>query len=288
MRPSVAAVVLARDDARTLDRCLASLAFADECLVVVDERSRDGSEGIARARGARVVRRPYEGNVEQKNFALSRVKSDFVLALDADEALSPELAAELPELLARRGAEISGVLLDRVTFHLGRWLRHGDFHPDWQLRLFRRAGARWEGRNPHGRVRLDGAGGLDGADGLEGLEGPDGGGADGGDGRVVRARGPLLHWSYADLADQVARIQAYSGTEAERLHAAGRRARARDLVLRPPARFLRAYLGKRGFLDGVPGFVVAAATAFHVLLKYAKLWERQRAAGPAGGRDPGA
>jgi len=256
VRPSVAAVVLARDDARTLDRCLASLAFADECLVVVDERSRDGSEGIARARGARVVRRPYEGNVEQKNFALSRVKSDFVLALDADEALSPELAAELPELLARRGAEISGVLLDRVTFHLGRWLRHGDFHPDWTLRAFRRSRARFAGLDPHGRIEVDG--------------------------RVVRVRTPLLHYSYRDLADQIDRIQRFSDAAAAAMAAAGRRARLRDLLLRPPARFLRAYVLRAGFRDGVPGLVIAVATAFHVFLKYAKLWERQRV-GPCGG-----
>ena len=116
---------------------------------------------------------------------------------------------------------------------------------------------RWEGRDPHGRIEVEGA--------------------------VERLSGDLLHYSYRDLADQVDRIQFFSGEAAGALHTEGRPARIRDLVLRPPARFARAYFLKRGFLDGVPGFVIAAATAFHVLLKYAKLWELER----AGARPPG-
>ena len=141
---------------------------------------------------------------------------------------------------------------DRVTFHLGRWIRHGDFHPDWTLRVFRRCDARLIGRNPHGRVEVNGP--------------------------VQRLRGELEHYSYRDLADQVERIQRFSAEAAHALHQSGRRTRWHDLVLRPPARFLRAYLLKRGFLDGVPGLVIAVATAFHVFLKYAKLWELERAA----------
>ena len=98
------------------------------------------------------------------------------------------------------------------------------------------------------------------------------------DGRVERLAGDLEHASYADLADQVARVQEYSRVEALELHRRGRRARVSDLCLRPPARFLRAYLLKAGFLDGMPGFLIAAVTAFHVLLKYAKLWEIERVA----------
>jgi glycosyltransferase involved in cell wall biosynthesis len=246
----VSACVIARDDARTLERCLASLAWADETVVVLDERSRDASEDIARAAAARVLRHAYEGNVEQKNFALDQVKHDWVVSLDADEALSPALAVRLRERLARADDALAGLELDRVTRHLGRWIRHGDFHPDWQLRVFRRSRGRWSGSNPHGRVRVTGS--------------------------VERLAGDLEHASYADLADQIARVQEFSRIEAEELYRRGRRARLSDLCLRPPARFLRAYLLKAGFRDGVPGFVIAAVTAFHVLLKYAKLWELER------------
>ncbi|MFI5216418.1 MAG: glycosyltransferase family 2 protein [Candidatus Limnocylindria bacterium] len=251
--PPVSACVIARDDALRIERCLASLAWADETVVVIDERSCDGTEELARRAGARALRHAYHGNVEQKNFALDQAKHDWVVALDADEALSPALAARLRERLAGDPSEPGGFELGRVTRHLGRWIRHGDFHPDWQLRVFRRSRGRWAGSNPHGRVRLVG--------------------------RVERIEGDLEHASYTGLADQVARVQEYSRVEALELHRRGRRARVSDLVLRPPARFLRAYLLKAGFLDGMPGFLIAAITAFHVLLKYAKLWELERSAG---------
>jgi glycosyltransferase involved in cell wall biosynthesis len=248
---AVSGCVIARDDASRIEACLASLAWTDETVVVIDERSRDATEPLARRAGARILRHVYQGNLEQKNFALDQLKTDWVVALDADEALSPELSARLRDRLASDPDGLDGIELNRVTRHLGRWIRHGDFHPDWQLRVFRRSRGRWAGSNPHGRVRVAG--------------------------RVERLAGDLEHASYHDLADQLARVQEYSRVEAEQLHRRGRRARISDLCLRPPARFLRAYLLKAGFLDGVPGFVIAAVTAFHVFLKYAKLWELTRA-----------
>ena len=194
---------------------------------------------------------PYAGNLEQKRFALAQCKGEWVVLLDADEALSPALAARLRAFLAAPEPGCDGLALDRVAHHLGRWIRRGDFHPDWQLRAFRREGARVEGRNPHGRVRVPG--------------------------RVRRIPGELLHRSYASLADQVERIQEFSAIEAAALFAEGRRARFSDLALRPALRFARGYLLRQGFRDGVPGLVVAAASAFHVFLKYAKLWELGRA-----------
>ena len=219
---------------------------------MLDPRSRDDTESIARESGARVLRHRYEGNVEQKNFALDQLTHEWVIALDADEALSEPLAARLDALFDAGDPGVDGVELNRVTWHLGRWIRHGDFHPDWQLRVFRRSKGRWFGANPHGRVRVAGD--------------------------VRRLEGDLEHASYANLADQVDRVREFSRVEAAALFAAGRRTRVlRDLVLRPPARFLRAYLLKAGWLDGLPGFVIATVTAFHVFLKYATLWELQRA-----------
>lgn len=258
-RPQVSACVIARDDARTLGRCLASLAWCDERIVLLDARSQDASGDLAKAAGARVLRAVYRGNVEHKNRCLELARGEWVIALDADEELSPELAAWLRERLARAGdlAGLDGFELDRLTWHLGRWIRHGDFHPDWQLRVFRRAAGRWQGVDPHGRVRVRG--------------------------RVERARGSCRHFSYADLSDQLARVRDFSAVQACALRAQGRRFRLRDLLLRPPARFLRAYLLKRGYLDGIPGFVIAAVTAFHVFAKYACLWELERSAPDAHG-----
>ncbi len=251
---AVSVCIIACNEERNLPRCLASVSWADDAVVVVDARSRDATEDVARAHGARVVVHPYAGNVEQKNFALDQAKHDWVICLDADEALTPVLEEEVRSLLVEGGRGADGFDLNRVTYHLGRWIRHGDFFPDWQLRVFRRSRGRWAGVNPHGRVTVNG--------------------------RVERLSGELAHWSYRDLADQVERIQEFSRVQAAALHADGRRASLGDLCLRPPARFLRAYLLKQGFRDGVPGLVIAAATAFHVFLKYAKLWESQRLGAP--------
>lgn len=255
------ACIIACNEERNIRRCLESVAWADDRVVVVDERSHDATDRIARELGARVIRHAYAGNVEQKNFALAHAKHDWVISLDADEALLPELAAAVRAALADDGRGADGFFVNRLTHHLGRWIRHGDFFPDWQLRVFRRSRGRWQGVNPHGRVVLDG--------------------------RTERLAGELGHWSYRDLADQVERIQEFSRVQAAALHASGRRPRVSDLCLRPPARFLRAYVLKQGFRDGVPGLVIAVATAFHVFLKYAKLWEIDRggrAAEPAAGK----
>jgi glycosyltransferase involved in cell wall biosynthesis len=249
--PRLSVCIIACNEERDLPRCLASVAFADEVVVVVDDRSTDATEKLAREAGARVEVHRYEGNVEQKNVALERATGEWVLALDADEVVTKALADEIQALACNANPQIGAFELNRVTWHLGRWIRHGEFHPDWQLRLFRRAGVRWEGENPHGRVVVPGA--------------------------VDRLAGELEHYSYRDLADQVERIQEFSRIQADGYRAAGRPVRVvRDLVLRPPLRFLRGYVLKQGFRDGVPGLVIAAATAFHVFLKYAKLWEAER------------
>jgi glycosyltransferase involved in cell wall biosynthesis len=242
--------IIACNEERSIRRCLESVSFADECVVVVDSRSSDATEEIARELGARVIERVYQGNIEQKNFALTQAKRDWILSLDADEAITEPLAREIRSLLAAPPADVDGYEINRVTYHLGRWIRHGDFYPDWQLRLFRRGAGQWSGVNPHGRIRLRGT--------------------------VRRLPGECEHRSYRDLADQIDRIQDFSRIQARASHAAGRPPRIRDMILRPPARFLRAYLFKQGFRDGVPGLVIAAATAFHVFLKYAKLWELDR------------
>jgi glycosyltransferase involved in cell wall biosynthesis len=253
MRPPISACVLACDEERELARCLAAVGFADERVVVVDARSSDGTEKIARECADRVEVRPYAGDVAQKRHCVGLARHDWVLIVDPDEIVPPTLARELVDAIASAGPEVAGIEVDRLTWHLGRWIRHGDFHPDWTLRAFRRSRARFAGLDPHMRIEVDGG--------------------------VRRVPTPLEHYSYRDLADQVDRIQRFSAAAAAALDAAGRRARLRDLVLRPPARFLRAYVLRRGFLDGVPGLVIAGATAFHVFLKYAKLWERQRAGG---------
>lgn len=254
-RASLSVCVLAYNDEAILARCLDSVGFADfadEVVVVVDAKTTDGSEKLAREMGARVLVHRYVGDVEQKRYLQSLAECRWVLLLDSDEVVSEELAGEIREFLASRDDDpsVAGCEVNRLTFHLGRWLRHGDFFPDWKLRLFRAGEAKVVGENPHGRVEV---------------EGP-----------VLRLSGALKHYSYLNLRDQVERIQRFSDEGAASLRAQGTPFRLFDLCLRPPARFLRAYVLKRGFLDGMPGLIVAGATAIHVFLKYAKLWELER------------
>lgn len=250
MSSGISVCVIARDEEETLSRCLGAVRWADEIVVVVDARGGEGTERVARQYATRVERNVYLGDIEQKRHCIELASHEWVLVVDPDEVVTPDLATAIRGALATAEESADGYFLNRITYHLGRWIRHGDFYPDWKLRLFRSARAEWVGRNPHGRVEVKGS--------------------------TTRIAGELQHYSYRDLADQVARIQFFSSEAAASLHADGQKPRLQDLLLRPPARFLRAYVLKRGFLDGVPGFVIAAATAFSVFLKYAKLWELAR------------
>jgi glycosyltransferase involved in cell wall biosynthesis len=256
MSEPLSVCILACNEESELERCIRAVDWADEIVVVIDEKSRDGSEAVARRLATRVERRIYAGDVAQKSYAASLAKHVWVLIVDPDEVVSEGLAVSIrgvldgdgaPGVEADRRAPPFGYQLNRATYHLGRWIRHGDFYPDWKLRLFRKSRARWVGRDPHGRVEVEGA--------------------------TRRLDGELLHYSYRNLADQVERIQFFSDQATRGLAGEGARFRTRDLLLRPPARFVRCYVLRAGFLDGVPGFIIAVASSFYVFLKYAKLWE---------------
>lgn len=245
--------VLACDEAAPLERALASVSgWVDEIVVVIDGKSRDESERVARRRAHRVEVRPYAGDVDQKRYCVGLAKNDWAFVLDADEVVTPELRHSIESALARRADDLAGFRVNRSTRHLGRWIRHGDFYPDWKLRLFDRRRAEWVGRDPHGRVEVVG--------------------------RVADLEGHLEHHSYRDLSDQIARIQFFSDQAADALARDGVRFRLDRLVLHPPARFLKTYVLRQGFRDGLAGFIISSASAFYVFLKYAKHWEKTRAA----------
>jgi glycosyltransferase involved in cell wall biosynthesis len=247
----ISGVVICLNEADRIGRCLESLAFCDE-IVVVDSGSMDGTREIARKYTPTVIEQPFLGYVKQKNYALARAKNDWVICLDADEALSPELAANIRGALARNPEGVSGYELDRVTHYLGVWHDRGEWYPDWQLRVFRRSRGHWGGLDPHDRVELDG--------------------------QVLRLQGRLLHWNYRNLSDHIQTMDRFSARMARSLADSGVRFRKRDLVLRPLARFAKSYLLQQGFRKGIPGLIVSVAGAYYVFMKYAKLWELERQA----------
>jgi (heptosyl)LPS beta-1,4-glucosyltransferase len=240
--------VITLNEATHIESCLASAAWADE-LLVVDSGSTDGTPEIARARGARVISRDWPGYGEQKNAAAAEAAHDWILSLDADERVTPALGAEIRTLLAGQPAA-AGYRMPRVTWHLGRWIRTTDWYPDFQLRLYDRRRAHWTPRLVHESVQADGP--------------------------VGRLRHELQHYAYRDIAHHHRTMDRYTTLAAAGLHAAGRRAGVVDLVLHPPAAFVRNYVLRRGFADGMPGLIISVMNAHYVFLKFAKLWALDR------------
>jgi glycosyltransferase involved in cell wall biosynthesis len=239
----VTATVITFNEAANIRAALASLSFADE-IVVVDSQSTDDTVAIARLFTDKVFVRPWPGYVAQKNFAAEQASHDWILSLDADERISEPLADEIRALAA---GDAAGYRIPRVTFHLGRWLRSTDWYPDFQLRLYERRRARWTGRHVHESVKV---------------EGP-----------VGRLSAEILHYAYRDLSHHLQTMDRYTTLAARQMFEDGRRAGWWDLATHPPAAFLRNYLLRGGFRDGVPGLIVSAMNARYVGLKLAKLWE---------------
>ena len=243
-RVSVAVVVLNEED--RLRTSLESVVWADE-IVVVDAGSSDKTVAIAREFTDRVQFRAWDGYGTQKNFALGQCQGDWILSLDADERVTEALRREIQATIQRSPDEV-GFFVPRRNVFLGRWLRHGGFYPDWQLRLFRRGQGAFLERAVHESVRVDG--------------------------RTGRLRAPLVHESYRSVSDAVARLNRYSDLAAADLAAAGRGGSLMDLLVRPAVRFAGTYLLRAGFLDGWRGLVLASLHAHYVFLRAAKVRER--------------
>jgi glycosyltransferase involved in cell wall biosynthesis len=243
----VTVAVIALNAERQLGDLLASVGFADEVLVV-DSGSTDATAALAESRGARVVRREWQGFGRQKQLAVSEARNDWVLCLDADERVTPELERSIRAALA--DGRFKAWRIARRNRFLGAWLAHGEGYPDWTLRLFHRGHASWSNDEVHETVLTTA--------------------------KVGRLEGDLLHDSAEDVATYLAKQNRYTTLHAQALHRQGVRAGYAKLVVNPVVRFLKFYVLKLGFLDGGPGFahvVIGCSNTFH---KYLKLIELQR------------
>ncbi|MEW6056836.1 MAG: glycosyltransferase family 2 protein [Bdellovibrionota bacterium] len=242
---TISATVIVLNEEQDLPRCLESLGFADE-IIVVDSGSTDRTAEIAQRMGARLIQESWRGYGAQKNFAMDQARSEWVLNVDADEVITPELKNEiLTELASAKPAE--GYAVARKTFYLGRWIKYGGWYPNYVTRLVRKSKARWT--EPHVHEEL------------------------GVNGELRRLKCPMLHFTFRDIEDQVRTNLRYARQGAQELKRKGHHASYVKLVFKPWGKFIETYLLKKGFLDGLPGFIISVNAAYSMFLKYAYLIE---------------
>jgi glycosyltransferase involved in cell wall biosynthesis len=241
----ISATIIAQDEEGAIADCIASVRGFCEEVLVVDGGSRDRTREIAKELGARVLERPFDDFARQHEFARTQARGEWVLSIDADERASPELSKVRPE---------GGHAAYSIPFknhYRDVWLRHGGFWPDRHVRLFRRDACRYDpARSVHEKLLVEGTTG--------------------------RLDEPILHYTYASLADCLQKMDRYGARAAVMLHQAGRRAGALDVALRPLWRFLRGYLLRLGFLDGAAGAAMAWGRSYEAFVKYGRLWELSR------------
>jgi glycosyltransferase involved in cell wall biosynthesis len=238
----ITATLITLNEEENLPRALSSLGCCDD-IVVVDSGSDDRTVEIAREYGARVIERQFSGYADQKNFASGLAQHDWILSLDADEALSDKLEAEVREL-KRSGPRADAYQAPRLAEYLGKWIRYSGWYPDPKVRLYNRKKARWVGEYVHEAVEVDG--------------------------RLGILKGDLLHFTCRSFSEHLATIDRYTTLAAKEIIAGGKRVGVGHLVVSPLWTFLRTYIIKRGFLDGMEGWIIAQMAAFYVFSKYLK------------------
>jgi glycosyltransferase involved in cell wall biosynthesis len=242
----ISACVTTFNEAHNIHRCLSSLTWCGE-IVVVDSFSTDRTTEICREYTDRVYQHEWLGYIGQKNLIRKLATHEWLFFVDADEEVSDELRRQIIEEFENGPGDIRGYEFPRMVYYMGRWIKYGEWYPDIKLRLFRKDSGRSGGQEPHDQVFVNGT--------------------------VKRLTGHLHHYTYDDLHDHIETMNRYSSITAEEKYKEGKRFGWTDFVLRPPFRFLKSFLLKRGFMDGTRGFLIATVSAFGVCVKYAKLWE---------------
>lgn len=249
-REPLSVTIITLNEERNLPRALASVGWADD-IVIVDSGSTDRTIEIARAAGpqVQVFHNPWPGYGKQKNFAQDHAKHSWILNIDADEEVTPELRAEIEQRLqeAKAGRKLGGYFLPRKTFYLGRWIKHGGWYPNHLMRLADRRVARWTEPAVHEEWKVDG--------------------------ETAYFREPLLHYTFSDIQDQILTNLNFSRLGSVELKRRGQRGSLPRLLLKPIGKFIETYFLKLGCLDGVAGFIISVNAAHSMFLKYAYLIE---------------
>lgn len=240
----ISAVIITFNEEDRLPDALASLQGVADEIVVVDSYSTDRTPEIARQAGAVFYQNHFEDYGQQKNFALQKAGHDWILNLDADERVSPELKKTVMELKEKQPPEnVAAFAMKRKAFYLGRWIRHSGWYPDRKIRLFKKSAATWQGRI-HERLQVSGD--------------------------VVPLSGAILHYTYRDISDHVRRLNRYSAFQAEEIIRQKKKCLYLRLLILPPVTFFRHYVWRLGFHDGFAGLVIATVSSWGTAMKYFK------------------
>lgn len=248
---TLSVIIITKNEAHNIDECLESVSFADEC-IVVDSGSTDGTCDIARAKGARVVQTSdWPGFGPQKNRALDLATKTWVLSIDADERVTPELAQEIQTVIRNdkaglKGSDIDGYRIARLSNFCGRWIRHSGWWPDYVLRLIRRGSGRFTDSLVHESIALNG--------------------------QTNTLEGHFLHYPYDDMESLITKVNQYSTAGAQMMYAKGRTTGILGIIGHSVWTFIRIYVMRRGFMDGKEGFILAAVGAAGSFFRYSKLF----------------
>ena len=240
----ISVVIITFNEESKLRRCIESVKPVADEIIVLDSFSNDKTVVLARSAGAKVYQQSFHGYKEQKNAALQFASYNYILSIDADEALSVELINSI--LTAKEKFTYSAYTMNRCNFFSGRFIRHGLWYPDKKIRLFDKRMASWGGMNPHDKILLPGRA------------------------TISHLEGDLFHYSFSTINEYIKRNDEISSIAAESLYKMGKRSGLKILI-NPVRRFIKSYFIKKGFLDGYPGFIIAKNTAAQAYMKYKKL-----------------
>jgi glycosyltransferase involved in cell wall biosynthesis len=245
---SLSVIIITLNEEQNIAECLASVAWADE-IIVVDAQSTDATVEIAKRTAQRVFTREWKGFAASKMFALEQATHEWVLWLDADERVTPELAEEIQSIAGTTSGAYDGYEVARRAFFIGKWIKHCGWYPGYVIRLFKKKSVRFTVTNVHEKVECEGS--------------------------VGKLKNDLLHYTDENLFHYYAKFNRYTSLAAQDVAKAGRTFSLYDLLVRPFFLFFKMYIVRRGFLDGRHGLILSLLSAAYVFTKYAKLWELQ-------------
>jgi glycosyltransferase involved in cell wall biosynthesis len=243
--------IITFNEEKNIARCLDSVKDIANEIVVIDSFSSDNTESICKQYGVKFFKQSFLGYIEQKNFALEHCKHNYVLCLDADECLSPQLIKSI-QSAKQNDFAVDAYMMNRCTNFCGKWIKHGTWYPDTKLRLFKKEKGKWGGTNPHDKIEVMA------------------------NSKITFLQGDIYHYSYYTIEEVLVQQNKFTTIQAKAMLQQGKRSNAFKLFLNPFIAFINGYVMKQGFLDGSDGFFIASTVAYNTMVKYYKLLRLQR------------